>query len=273
MTWPRQEESAHSMATDLRTHVETSELKATQITARTRLIYDNILTESSYLDGGNFTAIHTSDLSRLFDHYDTGFFEAQLRATLGRTPLRFRLSRRMTTSGGQPARSIPTNRRDRRLYEISVSTTLLSQCFAGDDHRPITVTGITCRDRLEALQRVLEHELIHLIELLLWTRSSCSASRFQSMAKRFFGHTKHTHALITPRERAWAKFGMRPGDPVRFRFKGAQYTGIVNRITKRATVLVRKTQGRQYGDGHRYARFYVPVESLETLQSDQSNEK
>jgi len=102
---------------------------------------------------------------------------------------------------------------------------------------------------------------------------SCSASRFQSLAKRFFGHTKHTHALITPRERAWAKFGMRPGDPVRFRFEGAQYTGIVNRITKRATVLVRDTQGRQYGDGHRYARFYVPVESLETLQSDQSNEK
>ena len=114
----------------------------------------------------------------------------------------------------------------------------------------------------------MEHELIHLVEMLLWSTSRCSARRFQSMARRFFGHTTHTHALITPRERAWAKFGIKPGDPVRFRFKGAQYTGIVNRITKRATVLVKETHGRRYADGHRYARFYVPVESLEALQAD-----
>ena len=145
-----------------------------------------------------------------------GFFKAQLRATLGRTPVRFRLSRRMTTSAGQTARSRPTNRRGRRWYEISVSTTLLFQCFAGDDHRPITVTGLLCHDRLEALQRVMEHELIHLTERLLWTTSSCAARRFQSMAWRLFRHTTHTHALITPRERALAKFGVYPGFPTLF---------------------------------------------------------
>ena len=84
------------MATDLRVHVETSELTAAQIAARTRRIYDAVLLESPSLDGGNFTTIHPSDLARLFDFYDTGFFQAQLRATLGRIPLRFRLSRRMT---------------------------------------------------------------------------------------------------------------------------------------------------------------------------------
>ncbi len=256
------------MTTDLRSHVETSELTATQIAARTRRIYDTVLQESPSLDGGNFTTIHTSDLARLFDHYDTDFFQAQLRATLGRTPVRFRLSKRMTTAAGQTAHAVPTNRRGRRFYEISVSMPLLSHCFAGDDHRPITVTGITCHDRLEALQRVLEHELIHLIELLLWTTSSCSARRFQSMERRLFGHTTHTHALITPGERALAKFGIKPGDPVRFCFEGTHYTGIVNRITKRATVLVKNTRGRRYADGNRYARFYVPVEWLKKLQDD-----
>ena len=59
------------MTTDLRSHVETSELTATQIAARTRRIYDTVLQESPSLDGGNFTTIHTSDLARLFDHYDT----------------------------------------------------------------------------------------------------------------------------------------------------------------------------------------------------------
>ena len=261
------------MATDLRIHVETSARTAAQITARTRLIYDTVLQESPSLDRGNFTTIHPADLTRLFDLYDAGFFKAQLRATLGRTPVRFRLSRRMTTSAGQTARSRPTNRRGRRWYEISVSTTLLFQCFAGDDHRPITVTGLLCHDRLEALQRVMEHELIHLTERLLWTTSSCAARRFQSMAWRLFRHTTHTHALITPRERALAKFGIKPGDPVRFRFDGASYTGVVNRITKRATVLVRDTRGAQNADGHRYATFYVPVERLEALQADQSHGK
>ena len=74
-------ERSQSMTIDLRSHVETSELTATQIAARTRRIYDTVLQESPSLDGGNFTVIHTSDLARLFTHYDRGFFEAQLRAT------------------------------------------------------------------------------------------------------------------------------------------------------------------------------------------------
>ena len=254
------------MATDLRIHVETSELAAAQITARTRQIYDTVLQESPSLDGGNFTTIHPSDLARLFAFYDTGFFEAQLRATLGRTPLRFRLSRRMTRAAGRTSTARPTP----RWYEISVSTTLLLQCFAGDDHRPITVTGLPCHGRLEALQRVMEHELIHLTEQLLWATSSCAAPRFQSMARRLFGHTEHTHALITPSERALATFGIKPGDPVRFHYDGACYTGVVNRMTRRVTVLVKDPRGAPYADGHRYATFYVPVEQLEGLQADQS---
>ncbi len=261
------------MATDLCHLVETTTLTVAQIAARTRRIYDTVLEESPSLDGGNFTTIRSSDLARLFALYDTGFFEAQLRATLGRTPLRFRLSPRMTRSAGQTARSHPTNRRSSLWYEISVSTTLLLQCFAGDDHRPITVTGLPCHDRLDALQRVMEHELIHLTERLLWTTSSCAARRFQSIASRLFGHSTHTHALITPRERALATFGIKPGDPVRFRFDGACYTGVVNRITKRASVLVKDPRGKPHADGHRYATFYVPVERLEALQADQSPRK
>ena len=254
------------MATDLRVHVETSELNANQVAARTRLIYDTMLRESPHFDGGNFATIHSSDLKRLFHQYDTSFFKAQIGATLGRTPLHFRLSKRMTRSAGQTARFTPANRSGRRFYEISVSMTLLFQCFAGDDHRPITATGLECHDRMEALQRVMEHELVHLIEMLLWTTSSCSVRRFQSIALRFFGHTTHTHELITPAERAFAEFGIKPGDYVRFRFKGGDYTGIVNRVTKRATVLVQDTRGRRHSDGNRYSTFYIPVESLEALR-------
>ena len=254
------------MTADLRRLVDTSELSANRMAVQTRSIYQHVLNASPHLDGGNFTTIHPSDLGRLFDDYDRGFFQAQIGTTLGDTPVRFRLSKRMTRAVGQTARYTPRNRSGDRFYEISVSTTLLFECFTGDDHRPITASGITCHDRLEALQRVMEHELVHLVEMLLWTKTNCAAGRFQSIALRFFAHRGHTHELITPGERAFVKFGVKPGSRVRFRHDGAQHTGVVRRITKRATVLVPDPRGVPHSDGHRYATYYVPVEMLEPVE-------
>ena len=140
---------------DLRTLVETTRLHASQVDARARLIHDTALNKSPYLDGGDFTQINTSDLLRLFEAYDRRFFDMRIVATLGDAPLRFRLSTRMTRAGGRTARYTQRNRPGDSRYEISVSTTLLFQCFTGDDHRPITVAGLTCNDRLEALQRII----------------------------------------------------------------------------------------------------------------------
>jgi hypothetical protein len=86
------------------------------------------------------------------------------------------------------------------------------------------------------------------------------------MASRFFGHTDHRHQLVTVNERALKKLGVRPGCRVRFRFEGTEHLGTVNRITKRATVLVEDRRGRRYSDGKRYTKFYVPVELLEPAE-------
>jgi hypothetical protein len=200
------------MAGNLLQIIESTTLNAEEIARRMAQIHATFLSRSKYIDDPNFTSIHTTDLGLLFAEYDQAFFDGQIKETLGTTPLYFRLSRRMTSSGGKTA--FRTDRSARRWYEIGVSTAILFECFSGEDHRLITASGITCHDRLEALQRVVEHELVHLIEMLLWGKSSCSQPRFHSITLRFFGHTENKHLLITPREKALVIFGIRPGTMV-----------------------------------------------------------
>lgn len=226
-------------------------------------IHQRLLKESPFIRESNFQSIHPADLRRLFDCYDRDFFAGTLTEALGAMPLSFRLSRRLTSAAGTTTRR--TYRRDgqptRHTFEITISTTLLYQTFQ-DVARPIEVSGVQCRNRLESLQRIFEHELIHLAEMLVWNDSNCAASRFQQIAHRLFGHRKHTHQLITQRERAIKKFGLRVGDRVAFRLDGRHLRGIINRITRRATVLVENAEGRSYSDGKRYVRYYVPLDLL-----------
>jgi hypothetical protein len=263
-------QSAHSdtdghMPANLLQIVESTTLNPDEIAARTKKIHAAVLNKSNYIDAPNFTRIHPADLEILFAEYDDKFFDGQIKQALGKVPLHFGLSKRMTSSGGKTAH-FSDKSNGRQWYEISVSTTILFGCFGGDDHRPIVCSGIICRDRLDALQRVMEHELVHLIEMLLWDRSSCSKPRFHSITLRFFGHTENRHQLITPKEKAIVKYGIKPGMTVRFRFDGVEHTGIVNRINKRATVLVENRQGQRYSDGKHYSKFYVPVQMLEAVE-------
>jgi hypothetical protein len=49
---------------------------------------------------------------------------------------------------------------------------------------------------------------------------------------------------------------------VTFNFEGRKLTGRVNRIAKRATVLVADPDGVSYSDGLRYRTYYVPLACL-----------
>ena len=156
--------------------VEPTTLNAEEISGKTAQIHATVLSKSKYIDDPNFTRIHTTDLELLFAEYDNEFFDGQIKESLGPIPLHFSLSKRMTRSGGKTAHCL--DKADgKEWYEIGVSTTLLFQCFAGDDHRPIRNSGIVCHDRLDALQRVMEHEIVHLIEMLLRDKSSCAKPR------------------------------------------------------------------------------------------------
>lgn len=215
-----------------------------------------------------FRRVAPADLALLFEAYDGAFFDGSVREALGGPnggELSFDVSRRMIRSGGM------TRREERRTaagverrYSIGVSATLLDGTFRGEE-RTINVCGVPCADRLDALLRIFEHELIHLCEFLCWRRSNCSARPFARFVSTFFGHTEATHELVTPHERARTSLGVAVGGRVRFRAGRNTLEGVVNRITRRATVLVPDPDGVRYSDGQTYAKYYVPLDALEPI--------
>ncbi|WP_437187030.1 hypothetical protein SH668x_000404 [Planctomicrobium sp. SH668] len=249
----------------LLTHLELPSPSPAEIVRRQRTIHRALLANSNVMDAANFTQFHPKDLQQLFELYDDQFFGGFCHQQLNGVPLNFRISSRMTSAGGKTTRFQRRNAPQSKSYEITVSSTLLFQTFH-DVRRTVKVTGIECKNRLEALQRIFEHEMVHLIEMLLWDDSNCAAGRFQKIAGLRFGHTEHRHALVTPRERASKQFGLQPGSRVKFQLEGAEYVGIINRITKRATVLVEDPRGQRYSNGRCYAKFYVPFELLKPAQ-------
>ncbi|MDG2221076.1 MAG: hypothetical protein P8L85_06835 [Rubripirellula sp.] len=228
-----------------------------------REIYQQTLSLSRTMDGPNFTRIARDDLVRMIRLYDERFFGGKILPTAQAEGLTFSISSRMTRVAGKLVTQYPQgNYEGRRQFELVISSTLLFQTFE-EPGQPVEVTGRICGDRLEAMQRVAEHEFVHLIEMLIWNDGNCSEARFQSIANRYFGHTDYRHGLITQRERALRKFNIRVGDYVYFRRDGEKLRGRVNRITRRATVLVPNRKGERFSDGGRYLRYYVPLESLE----------
>jgi hypothetical protein len=240
-----------------------------EVEVRGRRIHEAMRAESPHVRESDFTVIGTDDLDRLFVWYDREFFRGRLAEMLVEDrayPVLFRLSRRLVRAAGQTIRQVrrvPNSVKPavKVEYEITVSATLLYSTFK-DVERTVTVGGRVCRDRLEALQRIFEHELLHLAEFLGWGRSNCRADNFHALSRRIFAHEGAFHDLITPREQAQVVFDIHVGDHVSFEIDGVPHSGRVNRITRRATVLVENPRGMLYSDGKRYIRFYIPLHLL-----------
>ena len=225
-------------------------------------IAEQTLANSRVMKGPNFSLACSSDLQRMAELYDSTFLGGHCLALAKHFGIQFRWSNRMTSNGGKTVRTVHNRFGVEKVsYEIVLSAPLLFQTFS-DLQRPIRVTGMLCTNRLQAMQRIMEHELIHLVEMLVWDHSCCAASRFQGIAERLFGHTEHKHDLVTQRERADQKFNIRVGTKVTFQYEGQWRHGTVNRITRRATVLVADPSGQLYNDGQRYRKYYVPLGHL-----------
>jgi hypothetical protein len=232
--------------------------------ANRHAIGEEVLRKSTAMKQPNFQAVQSSDLRRMVELYDAAFFDGGCLELARRGGIEFRWSRRMTSAGGKTTRWMLPSKDGQfggSRYEITLSAALLYQSFQKEGEQ-VKVCGKLCWTRLEAMQRVVEHELIHLLEMLVWIDSNCAAKRFQSITSSIFGHTEHRHELTTQHERAIQHYQIQIGSRVSFAIEGKRLYGIVHRITRRATVLVEDGRGTQYTDGKRYCKYYVPLPQL-----------
>ncbi len=229
--------------------------------SRLAQVRGRLFKESTHIIREHIERISATDVRVLFDLLDGAFFEGLCRRAIAERGalLSFRLARRMTAAGGRCAH---WREGGVEHYEIAISTHVMFENFNGDVARDVVVNGLPCHSRLDCLMRIMEHEMGHLIEFLLWGESDCSAPRFFGIVNRHFGHTETKHQMVTRRERAARVLNLRPGSRVQFEFDGQTLSGIVNRITTRATVLVESPDGPQYSDGKRYRKYYVPLPAL-----------
>lgn len=247
--------------------IDQSKTQPARLRQQRSQINRQLLSRSEVLKNSDFKRIATQDLQLLFQLIDEEYFRGQCAKTMhdSKSELTFRLSKRMTSCGGTTTMEYAKRKQaEVKKFEIAVATTLLFDTFR--IRKSAKVGGVNCHSPLDALTRIMEHEIVHLIELLLWSDSNCSGKRFQQISWRRFGHLEPNHQLLTPADVAKATFGIRAGDQVSFRFDGAKHVGWVNRITKRATVLVTNPKGTLYNDGKRYLKFYVPVSQLKKLK-------
>ncbi len=242
--------------------------EAVRVAELARGVHLGMRVRSRLMRAGDFTALAGDDVELLFDLTDAAFFDGRLRKLLDACscPISFHPSSRLTRSGGLTKQFRPPRTRPRPLgigfkYEIVLSSTLLLQTFK-DVSRPVHVSGLLCADRLEAAQRIMEHEMTHLAEMLAAGTSSCDAAPFKGLALGWFGHTETKHDLVTQSERARATLGIKVGDRVTFSHDGRTLTGLVNRITRRATVLVEDPSGVLYTSGRRFLKYYVPLGAM-----------
>jgi hypothetical protein len=242
------------------------------IAAKTLDIYQSILRDSHAISEPNFQLIGIDDLTLMFQRYDQLFFENWLSNAIASTAgahLTFRLSSTMTRAGGKTIRK-RVGLRNATLasyFEIAVATRMLLMNFR-EPHRPVTVCGLVCANRLEALQRIMEHEILHLAEMLSWGKSSCGGPRFKILSANIFGHLSSRHELITPLENAAVEHAVKIGDRVEFDFDGKRLIGFVNRIHHRATVLVEAKDGAKYRSGKTYQKYYIPLPLLKVCKAE-----
>ncbi|WMJ78857.1 MULTISPECIES: hypothetical protein [unclassified Sedimentibacter] len=210
----------------------------------------------------NFSKIEDNDLYILFELYDEIFLCSWFKDNF-KGKIILKLSKQLSRAAGntKTSKCIAEMKPEDIKFEIKISLNHLANFNKVD--RIKYVGGIEAASVLDGLMLVFEHEICHVIEFLIYHKSSCSKKTFKNLIFNIFGHVESTHKLIGVKEANMSIFGMRPGDNVKFMAEGRTYNGFIQKINTRATVMCFDERGRYIDEfGRRLTKFYVPLESL-----------
>jgi hypothetical protein len=225
-------------------------------------IRNKFIAKSKNVKTGNIERMSNLDLKILFCLYDEEFFGLYFTRSF-KGNLTFSLSTRMTSAAGKTiySKKIKLLQEVEENYEIRMGIKFFFEYYKVK--RAKIVSGINTVDPLDAFQIVFEHELCHLMELHLYKESSCKKLRFKTMVYNMFGHTDVYHQLPTQKEIISEKYGFIIGQEVSFAHEGKKYSGFINKINKRATVMVKDKKGT-YRDtaNNAYSKWYVQFGQL-----------
>lgn len=232
-----------------------------------------LLTYGRSRDVQDMIHISPGRLELIFWGYDSLVFQNAFSVLIshGGHTLCFSANPRLTSSGGRLLTS--RAKKGARRFKIEISSYILARSFSDEMPGPFVVNGLPADSRLAAAILILEHELVHLAEYLLYGDSNCNLHRFRRFAYTWFGHTDVSHGLATARQELSTK-GLTVGSWVEFEHKGNTLRGVINRVTKRATVLIPcgARDGQKYNDGRHYRKMYVPLRYLRPVQGPAGKE-
>ncbi|MFU0824972.1 SprT-like domain-containing protein [Clostridium sp.] len=236
-----------------------------EIENKRHLLRNEFIYISNNINHGQIKKILVEDLQLLFNLYDKYFFNYYFNKFF-KGNITFSLSKRMSRSAGKTIipKTNPILEEEKQRYEIRIGVNFLFQYYELD--REKIVAGVKTEDSLHALLMVFEHEIIHLIEFYVFGNSSCKNKRFKTIAKNIFNHKDVYHSLPTNGEIACESLGIKIGDKVSFLHEEEIKNGIVNRINKRAAIMVLDNKGNYIdGQGNRYSKYYVPLNKIRKI--------
>jgi len=245
-----------------------------EINQRFEKVRTDIFAKSTQIKLDNFATIADKDIKLIFDLYDSHFFDNYFKENNIIEKMAFDSSNKMTSAGGKLI-YYKVTKTNPIQFRMRISSFLIFNSFKIDkdnldknssNNTTINLAGFETKNRLEALLHIMEHEIIHLIEFLAFNDSSCKKDNFKKLANQIFGHTAFTHQLLTRQLEALQEYDLRVNDWVKFTFDGKQYTGIIHRITKRATVMALDEKGI-YKDnkGNRFTKYYILLKYLKKM--------
>ncbi len=225
-------------------------------------IKNALFEKSTNIKTENFDKISDKDLYILFELYDEIFLKKWFKQNF-EGKIKLILSRQLKSAAGntRTKKNIAQIQNEDLEFEVKIS---LNHLVNFDKiNRCKYVGGIEVFSKLDSMMLVFEHELCHVIEFIIFKKSSCKKKPFKELIYNLFGQTESTHKLVSANEINVREFGLRLGDKVKFQYNDKCINGFIQRINKRATVMSLDKQG-SYIDklGKTYKKFYVPLESL-----------